>query len=222
MDFVQWCVDAELNARIAAAWGKFHKLWLLLRRRDTDPAKRMRLFESNVARLVLWCCESLSLTIKQKQRLQTTERAMLRRFAGPRRAPEEDYISWVRRATHSAEAVRDRAGIKSWVKSAAFQKWSWAGHVARMDVHRWAPRLMRWRDEVWWREQDHGTSASAARPMRARSGHFNRWEQGLSKYAKTIQQEDWKSFAGALSTEIWNSHGLHFSDFSCKCLRQGM
>ncbi len=125
-------VDAELDARIAAAWGKFHTLWPLLRRRDTDPMKRLRLFDSNVGRSVLWCCESWSLTVKQKHRLQTTERAMLRRFAGPRRAPEEDYITWLRRATHSAEAVRDQAGISSWIKYASFRKWSLGGHVEAM------------------------------------------------------------------------------------------
>jgi hypothetical protein len=162
-----------------------------------------------------------SLTVRQKQRLQTIERAMLRRFAGQRRAPDEDYITWLRRGTHFAEAVRDQAGIRSWVKYASFRKWSWGGHVARMYVHRWASRLTRWRDEVWWQQQDHGTSTSAGRPMRSRRGHFTRWEKELGDYVKTIKDVDWKSFARTLSTEDWNAYGNRFSDFACKSLRRG-
>ena len=89
-------VSAELDARIAAAWGKFHKIWPLLRRRDTSLAKRLRLFDSNVGRSMSWGCESWTLTLKDKQRLQSVERAMLRRFAGPRRNGHEDYIIWLR------------------------------------------------------------------------------------------------------------------------------
>ena len=146
---------------------------LLLRRRDTDPTKRLRLFESNVGRSVLWCCESWSLTFRQKQRLLITERAMLRRFLAPRRSPVEDYITWLRRATHHAETMRDEAGIKGWVNYASCQKWMWGGHVVRMNAHRWVSRLTQWRDEVWWREQDYRITA---RPVRSRPGHFNRWE----------------------------------------------
>ena len=172
-------VSTELDGRIAAAWGKFHQIWPLLRRRDTDLTKRLRLFDSNVARSVLWCCESWTLTVAEKRRLQSTERAMLRRFAAPRRAHDEDYLSWLSRSTHSAERARDSAGINSWNVAASLRKWSWAGHVARMHAHRWASRMTTWRDSVWWAEQDHRSSPSVIRPMRARVGHFTRWETEL-------------------------------------------
>ena len=168
-------VSTELDGRIAATWGKFHHILPLLRRRDTDLTKRLRLFDSNVARSVLWCCESWTLTVAEKRRLQSTERAMLRRFAAPRRAPDEDYLVWLSRATHSAENTRDSIGIKSWNVAASLRKWSWAGHVARMDVHRWASRMTAWRDAGWRAEQDHRSSPSVVRPMRARAGHFTRW-----------------------------------------------
>ena len=59
---------------------------------------------------------------------------MLQMFAGPRRRPQEEYVDWLRRATHAAEGERDKAGIKSWVAAASIRKWMWVGHVARMDT----------------------------------------------------------------------------------------
>ena len=35
----------EVNTRVAAAWGKFHETWPLLRRGGTDLTKRLRLFD---------------------------------------------------------------------------------------------------------------------------------------------------------------------------------
>jgi hypothetical protein len=204
----------ELDLRIAAAWGKFHQLWPLLRRRGTDLTKRLRLFESNVGRSVRWCAESWTLSRKEKQRLQSTERAMLRRFAAPRRAPGQEYIEWLRHATHCAETARDEAGIRSWCASAGFQKWSWAGHVARMNAHRWAARMTKWRNSAWWTAQDHSTSLSNPRPMRSRAGRFTRWETDLCKFAATQDWADWAAKATSISTSDWNSFADAFGKHS--------
>ena len=140
---------------------------------------------------------------------------MLRRFAGPRRRPDEDYIPWLRRATHAAERCRDEAGIKSWNTYASYRKWTWAGHVARMDNHRWAHRMTRWRDEIWWSTQDH---RSTGRPMRCRPGYFSRWEKELCKYLETFSTSDWKTFSSTVSTAGWNAHGSKFASCVNKSL----
>jgi hypothetical protein len=207
----------EVDLRIAAAWGKFHQIWKLLRRRNTDLKKRLRLFESNVSRSLLWCCESWTLSLREKQRLQSTERAMLRRFAATRRAPDQEYLDWIRTATHSAERSRDEAGIRSWCAGASLQKWSWGGHVARMSMHRWARRMTGWRDSEWWSDQDH---RSSIRPIRARRGHFTRWEAEMAKFATEKGWSHWKSAASDRSTAEWNQLGPEFSNFACKSLRR--
>ena len=189
---------AELDARIACAWGKFHEAWPLLRRRDTSLAKRLRLFDAKVGAAALWCCESWTLTRRQKQRLRSTERAMLRRFAGPRCNAAEEYIPWIKRATHCAESKRDEVGIKSWVEAYYWKKWSWAGHIARNDAHRWTCRLTKWRDHTWWSSLDH--RSSACRPLRARAGHFQRWESDLVKLAGG----SWFEKSWTLGKAAWN------------------
>ena len=171
-----------------------------------------------MSRSFLWCCESWTLTVHDKRRIQTTELAMLRRFAGPRRRPQEDYIEWLRRATHAAENERNKAGITSWVAAASMKKWTWAGHVARMNEHRWASRLTTWRDSVWWSGQDQRTTAS--RPMRSRAGHFTRWETDLCKFVKVLGWNHWRLQARSLTTDEWNSFKEQFAAAACKSLRQ--
>eukprot|EP00973_Karenia_brevis_P085325 11841722-Karenia_brevis.AAC.1 len=52
---------------------------------------------------MLWCAESWTLTVRQKRRLRTIQRHMLRTIAGPRRHADEDYLKWIRRASEQAE-----------------------------------------------------------------------------------------------------------------------
>ena len=117
----------ELHLRIMAAWGKFHEIWPLRRRRDTSIRKRLQIFDSVVGGCMLWCCESWTLTRQLKQTVRKTQGAMLQRFACPRRRPEEEYIDWIRRATCQAELEASQARVRMWLQAALMQ--SGAGQV---------------------------------------------------------------------------------------------
>jgi len=129
-----------------------------------------------------------------------------------------NYIVWLRGV---AEVARDTAGIRSWIIQAARCKWSWAGHVARMNKHRWASRLTIWRDSRWWAEQDHRTSHAAVRPLRSRPGHFSRWEAELCKFSLTQGWPDWRQKAAEISTEQVNEFSTNFAAFANKSLKRG-
>ena len=58
--------SAEFQARMSAAWGKFHQMWPLLGKRDADMSKRLRLFDMSVSQTALWCNESWLLTRREK------------------------------------------------------------------------------------------------------------------------------------------------------------
>ena len=60
--------STEFQARMSAAWGKFHQMWPLLGKRDADVSKRLRLFDMSVSQTALWCNESWLLTLKEKTR----------------------------------------------------------------------------------------------------------------------------------------------------------
>ena len=169
---------------------------------------------------MLWAFQSWTLTAKEKQRLQSVERAMLRRFAGPRRSNTEDYILWLRRATRAAEQARDNVGIRGWTDAVAFKRWSWAGHVARMDAQRWGSRLTKWRGSDWWKDQiQHITHG---RPVRARAGHFQRWENELVKFAESSGWDSWWHKAQTMTTASWNERCDDYIAFANRSLRRAV
>ena len=78
----------------------------------------------------------------------------------------EDWLTWFRRATHTAETARKEHNIPDWVDEVAVRKFRWAGHVARRDDGRWTKVVMEW-SLVGWRAQ--------GRPV-------SRWVDSINKY----------------------------------------
>eukprot|EP00973_Karenia_brevis_P005588 763181-Karenia_brevis.AAC.1 len=88
----------------------------------------------------LWCSESWTLTVAQKKRLRVVQRSMLRAIAGPKRQKDEEYLSWIVRATDLAEARAREAGVQCWLMSHLQSKWKWAGRILQMDSNRLAKK----------------------------------------------------------------------------------
>ena len=156
------------------------------------------MFNAVVGRSLLWGCESWTLSIAEKQKLRAVERCMLRKFAGPGRAPGEDWVHWVRRATKVATEKTEGTGVKSWVQQHLEAKWRWAGHLARMEDYRpesWAFKTTFWRDCRWKLDYAPGSALYSDRPLRARPGRWRRWEQEVAQYALSLGLEDWRCFA---------------------------
>ena len=119
--------EVELSHRIACAWGRFNQLLPLFLNRNASLNKRLKIFHSDVRQCLLWCCESWNLTAVEVQRLTTTERSMLRRFAGPRRASGEDYLTWIVRATRQVEDALESAGLQPCAALCFQRRRTWAG-----------------------------------------------------------------------------------------------
>eukprot|EP00973_Karenia_brevis_P023276 3205690-Karenia_brevis.AAC.1 len=56
----------------------------------------------------------------------------------------ENYVDWIRRATHIAENAMSKAKVEDWVSKQRRLKWSWAGHIARRQDHRWSSEVLTW------------------------------------------------------------------------------
>ena len=185
--------SAEFKARISAAWGKFYALWPVLGKRDGNILKRLRVFDSSVTQTALWCNESWLLTIKEKRLLTSAQNHMLRRIAGPRRRPDDEWVEWIRRATRAARAVAKQAGIRFWLETHLKNKWGWAGHVTRMTEDRLAGRALRWRDSEWWQhELELPVRFQTRRPHKTR---WFRWEDELKRYAAHCGWASWQELA---------------------------
>ena len=170
------------------------------------------MLQSTVAMSLLWCSETWALTVKQKRHLRAVQRAMLRKMMHIGRRPEEDYLTWIRRATKKAEEEAKKSGVKCWLSMHLESKWRWAGSLANMSAERWAARTTFWRDSDWWSYQPRGSSSYGARPIRSRPGNMLRWEDDLRKYAAQCDLDSWQE---AASNEAdWKSHEEAFVMYS--------
>ena len=165
----------------------------------------MQLFDATVSKTVLWCSETWNLTVRQKRKLRSTQRCMLRRMVGPARRPDEEYLSWVRRATRVAEDKARNAGVSCWVESYLKAKWRWGGKIICMPANRWAKRMTQWRDHTWWEQQSKGTVGC---PIRSRPGRFSRWEDEFVSYAKHAGWDSW--VVAASNPTTWQENEQHF------------
>ena len=131
----------EIDSRIAYACRMFWSMKLLLMNQKVSINRRLRLFNATVGSCATWCCESWTPRAKELDKLETARRSMLRKIMAVRRNTEEDWIEWIRKATHSLLDRAERAGVREWTRYHHERKWMWAGHVARSSANSWLYRI---------------------------------------------------------------------------------
>jgi hypothetical protein len=96
-------------------------------------------YECNVQYLpvVLYGCETWSLTLREEHGLRVFENRVLRRIFGPKR--DEVMGEW--RKLHNRE-LHDLYTLPSIIRIIKSRRMRWAGHVARMGEERNAYRLL--------------------------------------------------------------------------------
>jgi hypothetical protein len=87
---------------------------------------KIKIYKTVILPVVLYECETWSLTLREEHRLRVFENRMLRRIFGPKR--EEDG-SW--RKVHNDE-LHDLYSSPNTVRVIKSRRMRWAGHVSRM------------------------------------------------------------------------------------------
>jgi hypothetical protein len=87
--------------------------------------------------VVLYGCETWSLTLREDHRLRVFENRVLRRIFGPKK--DEETGDWIK--LHNKE-LRDLYSSPSIIRIIKSRRMNWAGHVARMGQKRNAYRLL--------------------------------------------------------------------------------
>jgi hypothetical protein len=87
---------------------------------------KIKIYKTVILPLVLYGCETSSLTLKEDQRLRVFENRVLRRIFGPKR--EEDR-SWRKLHNDELHSLYSSPNIVRVIKS---RRVRWAAHVARM------------------------------------------------------------------------------------------
>jgi hypothetical protein len=128
----------------------------LLSSRLLSKNLNIRIYKTIILPVVLYGCETWSLTLREEHRLRVFENRVLRKIFGPKRA--EVMGEW--RKLHNEE-LRDLYFSPSIIRIIKSRRMRWAGHVARMEGKRNAYRLLVGKPEgkrplgrprCWWVE----------------------------------------------------------------------
>ena len=150
----------EIRCRVRKAWAKFHALRQVLCGRAYPLRHRMALFEQVISPTLTYGSASWTMTANRADALTSAQRRMLRSMIAMPKFGEslEEFVDWVRTATHTAEHHYFSCGGEAWIVQQKRRYWKWAGHVARMSSERWPHRLLYW--------QPSGGSRRQGRPVK--------------------------------------------------------
>ena len=114
----------------------YHSVQNLLSSRLLSKNLKIKIYRSIILPVVLYGCETWSLTVREERKLRVFENMVLRLF-GPRR--EEVMGEW--RRLHNEE-LNDLYSSPNIVRVIKSRRMRWAGHVARMGEEKGAYRVL--------------------------------------------------------------------------------
>jgi len=98
---------------------------------------KIKIYRTVILPVVLYGCETWSLTLREERRLRVFEKRVLRKVFGPKR--NEVTGEW--RKLHNEE-LNDLYSLPNIVRVVKSRRMRWAGHVARMGEDRVVQRLL--------------------------------------------------------------------------------
>jgi hypothetical protein len=114
----------------------------LLSSRLLSKNTKIRVYRTIILPVVLYGCETWSVTLREEQRLRVFENRVLRRIFGPKR--DEATGDWRRQHNEELNDLYSSPNIIRVIKS---RRLKWAGHVARMGEERGAYGILVGRPE---------------------------------------------------------------------------
>jgi hypothetical protein len=88
---------------------------------------KVKIYKSVILPVVLYGCETLSLTLREEHRLRVFENWVLRRIFGPKR--DEVTEGWIKLHNEELHGLYSSPSIVRVIKA---RRLRWAGHVGRM------------------------------------------------------------------------------------------
>ena len=120
---------------------------------------------------------------------------------------QENYVDWIRRATHEAEQIRKDIHMPDWAEEVHRRVFRWAGHTARRHDGRGTREILSW-------------SASGrrrrGRPLSRWSDHLNKFFQQARGDSGTITENNVFWMALAEDRQGWTSLEEDYVNFATR------
>jgi hypothetical protein len=119
-------IKEEIKRRLNSGNACYHSVQNLLSSRLLSKNVKVRIYKTLILPVVLYGCETWSLTVKEEHKLRVFENRVLRIFG-----PKRDGVTRVLRKLHNEE-LHNLYYSPSIIRIIKSRRMRWAGHVARM------------------------------------------------------------------------------------------
>jgi hypothetical protein len=130
-------IQEEIKRRLNSGNACYHSVQSLLSSRLLSKNLKIRIYKTIIFPVVLYGCETWSLTLREEHRLKVFENRVLKRIFGSKR----DEVTGELRKLHNEE-LRDLYSSPSIIRIIKSRRVRWAGHIARMGEKRNPYRLL--------------------------------------------------------------------------------
>ena len=120
----------EIKSRLRLGNACYHSVQNLLSPRLLSKNLKIKIYRTIILPVVLYGCETWSLTLQEERKLKVFENMVLRRIFGPRR--DEVMVDW---RLHNEE-LNDLYSSHNILRVKNLRRMRWAGHVAHMGEER--------------------------------------------------------------------------------------
>lgn len=133
---VTWDNDCskDIKARISAGNRCYYALGKVMRTRYISKQTKLLIYKTIIKPIVVYGCESWTMTEQQQQQLRRWERKILRKIYGP----VKEQNNWRIRSNLELEQVYKEPNI---VTSIKIRRLEWVGHLIRMEDERMAKMI---------------------------------------------------------------------------------
>jgi hypothetical protein len=120
-------IEEDIKRRLNSVNACYHSVQSLLYSRLLSKNLKVRIYTTIILPVVLYGCETWSLTLREEHRLRVFDNRVLRRIFGPKR----NDVTGEWRKLHNEE-LRDLYSSPSIMRIIKSRRMRWMGHVARM------------------------------------------------------------------------------------------
>jgi hypothetical protein len=133
----RYCIEGEIKNRLKLGNACYYSVQNLLSSSLLSKKLTIKIYRTIILPVVLYGCETWSLTLKDERRLGVFENRVLRRVFGPKR----DEVTGEWRKVHNEE-LSDLYFLPNIVRVVKSRRMRWAGHVARIGEGRGVCRVL--------------------------------------------------------------------------------